>query len=527
MLTLCNRSAALFALLGVLLSACSGASSDKAADTTAEPAATTTTTTTPEITSLGTDFYLTLPDHICASDPASCRNTSVNNKLIIAAAADTSGEVTFNGVVTPYSVSAGQATSIPLAVSAVLTANETVENKGIHVTALLPVSVHVVSENSTSADGYLALPTAALGTHYLVMSYGSSKYYGSEFALVASEDATTVTITPTAAGASIAANATFSITLNRGQTYQFQNPASADLSGTLVTGDKPFAMISGHRCADVPSGTGYCDYLVEQIPATAAWGSTFHTTPFKNRARYLVRILASEDGTTITTSPAGLLNATLNAGQHVDITLSGAAEIVASAPILLAQFMAGYSDDASGMGDPGMVLITPAELGMTDTTFGVHGLSGTSGAFMNVITETAVLADLTLDDIAVNPANFTRIGSSTRSAATLPITAGRHKLRGSAPYSAMVYDYGIAWNAVSYTYPVATKIALVVTTTIPAPGPGPAPAPTPPSTGTPPSCNDDDDDHHHHHGHHHHHRGHHHGHGYGYHHGHDDDDNCP
>lgn len=506
MCTLFIRVVAL-ALLGMLFAGCSGTPTDKTANSTV------TTTTTPEITSLGTDFYLTLPDHICASNPASCRNASVNNKLIIAAAAATSGEVTFNGITTPFSVSAGQTTSIALNASAVLTTNETIENKGIHVTALLPVSVHVISENPTSADGYLALPTAALGTHYLVMSYASSRYTGSEFALVASEDATTVTVTPTAAGASIAANATFSITLNKGQTYQFQNPGNADLSGTLVTGDKPFAMFSGHRCADVPSGTGYCDYLVEQLPDTTAWGKNFHTIPFKNRARYLLRILASEDGTTITTSPAGLVSATLNAGQYADITLSGAAEIVASAPVLVAQFMAGYEDDASRLGDPGMVLITPAELGMTDTTFGVHGLNGTTGAFMNVITETAALPDLMLDNIAINPANFTQIGNSSWSAATLPVAAGPHKLSGSAPYSAMVYDYGIAWNAVSYTYPVSTKIALAVTTT--------TSTPTTPST----TCEDDDHHGHHSHGHHHHHNGHHHGHGHHY--GHHHEDDCP
>jgi len=101
-------------------------------------------------------------DNLCSSTPASCYNAPVSNKLIVAAANATTGEVTFNGVITPFTVAAGSQTVITLNPSVVLTANETVETKGIHVTALSPVSVHAITEHASSADGYLALPTAAL-----------------------------------------------------------------------------------------------------------------------------------------------------------------------------------------------------------------------------------------------------------------------------------------------------------------------------------------------------------------------------
>jgi len=448
-------------LASLILSACGGGG------VSTIPATGLAVVPAPAITSTGTEYYLTLPDHLCVSSPAQCNNNPVTNKLIIAAAAATSGEVTFNGVIKPFSVAAGAEIQLTLDPAVVLTSNESVEAKGIHVTALAPISVHVVSENATSADGYLALPTAGLGTNYYVMSYASTRYAGSEFAVVATQNSTTVTITPSAAGSSKPAGTTFTILLNAGETYQFQNPANADMTGTNLSSDKPVAVFSGHRCADVPSGVGYCDYLVEQLADVSLWGKTFHTSPFSGRSRYTVRVISSQDGTTFTTIPAGLIGGTLNAGLHKDVVLSGDAEIVSSNPVLVAQFMHGYADDASAKGDPSMVLVTPAEMGMTDATFGVYGLARTPGtnpsAYMNVVTETAALATLKLDNTAVDTGLFTPLGgTSIYSVGTIPVTSGVHSLSGTLPYSALVYDYGISRSAVSYAYPVATALSFPV-----------------------------------------------------------------
>ncbi len=461
------QSALFFA--SVTLTACGGGGHTSAPYSAPAPV--------PAITSMGTDFYLTFPDHLCISDPASCNNSPVTNKLIVAAATATTGEVTFNGVITPFSVAAGAETGITLDPAVVLTANETVESKGIHVTAQSPVSVHVVSENATSADGYLALPTPGLGTRYYVMSYSSVRYGGSEFAVVATQNNTTVSITPSAAGATKLAGTTFTVLLNTGETYQLANPANADMTGSLVTSDKPVAVFSGHRCADVPSGVGYCDYLVEQIPDVSIWGKTFHTSPFSGRARYTVRVIASRDGTTFATIPAGLISGTLNAGLHKDVVLSGDAEFVSSNPVLVAQFMHGYADDASAKGDPSMVLVTPADMGITDATFGVHGLARIPGtnpsAYMNIVTETAALATLKLDNAAVDPGLFTPLGgTSVYSAGTIPVAPGAHSLSGTIPFSALVYDYGISWSAVSYAYPVAAKLSLPAAVPPPVVNPG-------------------------------------------------------
>ena len=349
--------------------------------------------------------------------------------------------------------------------TAVLATNEAIGDFGIHVTSQAPVSVHVVSETPYSADGYLALPTAGLGTSYYVMSFASTSQTGSEFAVVATQDTTTVTITPKATGAINPAGVAFTVVLNSGETYQFANNAHADTTGSYVSADKPVAVFSGHRFANVPSGMPWGDYLVEQLPDVSIWGKTHHTSPFSGRSSYTVRILASQDNTTVTSTPAGPIGP-LNAGDFADVTLTGVGEFVSNNPVLVAQFMLGY--DAENVfvkkGDPSMVIVTPAEQAMSDSTFWVHGLVGTTGAYMNIVTETAALANLKLDNVAVGDVTGALItdvgGGSIYSSVVIPgVTPGVHNLNGSAPYSALAYDFGIAGNAVSYAYPVAAKLS--------------------------------------------------------------------
>jgi len=69
--------------------------------------------------------------------------------------------------------------------------------------------------------------------------------------------------------------------MNRMQTFQFEN--LLDLTGSKVTSSKPIAFFSGHECADVPVGVGYCDHLVEQFPSTQTWGQLFFTASLKSR----------------------------------------------------------------------------------------------------------------------------------------------------------------------------------------------------------------------------------------------------
>ena len=421
------------------------------------------------ITSQGTDFYLTFPDNLCVSSPVTCNDPDtgesdpVTIKLIAAAVTATSVDVTFNGATTTFSVPAGGQTAIPLDPGVVvLTANDAVEAKGIHVRALAPISLHAISESRGSADGYLALPTSSLGTQYLIMSRADPALPGSEFAIVATQNDTMVTIVPKADGETRPANVPFDVLLNAGDTYQLKNPALGDMAGSTVTATKPIAVFGGHLCALIPSPLRACDYLVEQIPDLTRLGKRFRTVLFSGRTRYSVRIIGTVDNTAITCNPA-VCPATVSSGQIVDLVLTGSQEIVSAQPLLVAQFMHGAEDEVPGLrkGDPSMVMVTPEEQALTEMTFAVHGLVNTIGAFINVVTPTAALGSLTLDGVAVDPGLFSAFGALGFSGGTIPAAPGAHALRGTAPFTALVYDLGDPLQAVSYAYPAATGLSVI------------------------------------------------------------------
>jgi len=411
----------------------------------------------------GTDFYLTYTDHLCVSIPPSCPGTAVSNRVIITGPAAASGEVRFNGTTTPFTITAGGQSVVTLPANAVLTSNETVEAKAIRVTSSRPVSVYAVAEYRYSADGYLAVPTSRLGTRYLVMSrgYPDAALWGSAFAIAATQDGTTVTITPAAAGATKPAATPYDVALNAGQTYQLTNPATGDMTGSIVLSDKPIAVFGGHRCIRIPIDKNACDYLVEQLVDTTRAGTKFRIVPFSGRTRYTVRVMATAGSTTLTCNPvpAGGCAATIaQAGGFVDMVATSGMEILASEPVIVAQLMHGYDDQADNLGDPSMVLVTPEEHAVADASFAVHGLAANGGTYINVVIPTAAVNSVRLDGAAVDPALFSAMGSYGFSGAAIAVTPGPHRLRASAPFTAMVYGYGA--DPVSYAYPAASSLAV-------------------------------------------------------------------
>ena len=135
-----------------------------------------------------------------------------------------------------YTVTAHKITSINIPSSAFLSLQGTFK-KGIHITAVQPVAVyaHIFAQNSSGAT--LLLPVNTLGKDYYTINYKQQSNEGgsySEFMVIATEDNTTVNITPTAAlldGKQ--AGSTFQINLNKGEVYQGQ--AATDLTGTRIT----------------------------------------------------------------------------------------------------------------------------------------------------------------------------------------------------------------------------------------------------------------------------------------------------
>ena len=65
------------------------------------------------------------------------------------------------------------------------------------MTSLAEVTVYGLNRITATTDAYLGLPTDILGTEYITLGYTNTNVVnGSLFGVVATQDATTVTITP-------------------------------------------------------------------------------------------------------------------------------------------------------------------------------------------------------------------------------------------------------------------------------------------------------------------------------------------
>ena len=117
-----------------------------------------------------------------------------------------------------------------------------------------------------------------------MLTYTGLAGAGSQLGVVATANATTVTITPSVTTGGRTVGVPYNVSLNQGQAYQLRNDvAGTDLSGTIITSDKPIAVFGGNECANIPTAVAFCDHIVEEIPPTNTWGKSFGTMPLATR----------------------------------------------------------------------------------------------------------------------------------------------------------------------------------------------------------------------------------------------------
>ncbi|MGP8233861.1 MAG: IgGFc-binding protein, partial [Limisphaerales bacterium] len=241
--------------------------------------------------SAGTDFWFAFE----ALHPD--LNSSYQLSLYVSSQTTNTATVTFPGLgfSTNFSLRPGAMTNIAIPNGAIISDWGDVITDGIHVVAAQPVSVYGLYYLATASAAFTAYPTPKLGTNYCLMSrpslmpYPPYEYCFSQFAVLATENGTTVSIVPSAT-ASLAAPYT-NINLDQGYLYQING---VDVTGTLITSDKPIAVFAGADDAYVPTGiTEAGNPLVqEQLPVTA-WGNEVLALSFGRPGGDFYRVLAA------------------------------------------------------------------------------------------------------------------------------------------------------------------------------------------------------------------------------------------
>lgn len=368
-------------------------------------------------------------------------------------------EIPNQGWSAPFTVNPNQTTTVtvPNNIAEHFT-SEVVENKGIFVSTQDTVAVFAINFNGFTADATKILPVNSLGIDYRISSYVGLGDYGSEFLVVATEDDTEVEITPS--GATLGGNPAgvpFIVQLDAGESYQVQGAFEEDLTGTTIVGTeasgdcRPFAVFSGVSCANIPVGCTACDHIVEQNFSVDTWGTEFYAVPFSFADSYTFRVLADEDNTTVNIDSDPPI--VLNAGEYIEFNdVPDVRCINSNKGISVTQYMEGVG--CGGAGDPAMLILNDASQKIDNITFSTVDSDVITEHGLNVILSSTDVGTLSLDGVAVSPAEFTPFPDCpSHSYAQIDLTEGSHIL--AAPNGCTGYVYGTG-NAESYAYSVGS-----------------------------------------------------------------------
>jgi hypothetical protein len=317
--------------------------------------------------------------------------------------------------------------------------------------------------------------------------------------IVAAEDGTQVTISPTAAivgGNGVAptgANQPKMYSLNRGQYMQITQ--DAELTGTPILANKPIGVWGGASCLNIDVNDQACDSAHQQLFPVSALGHEYVLAryrdrfPNKNESSVARRAVA---GTTLSYEPSPPMGApfTINKGQVAEFWGPGP-YVVKSQDDKHPFYVSGHMTGASrvdmtltdGRGDPEFVNVLPAAeylasyVFFTDPTYPETNLvvirkKGKAG-FQDVTLDCAGALsgwmpvgtsgnyEYTRKDLVTG--NFAKVGNCDN---------GRHEMKSGAPFGLTVWGWGSAATGgyysqyVSYAYPAGASVIPINTVVV-------------------------------------------------------------
>lgn len=350
----------------------------------------------------GRDFWVAFPQNFTQEPDTPLRLT-----LCIAGPPQTQGVVEIPGLQLTgfprnFIIPPSGALRMALPSAVELAGADSLEDKGVHITASADVAVYGTTRMDFTTDTFLALPTRCLGTEYLVSTYknvfdGIPILNGTQLGLVAVANQTTVTIVPISPVGAHPANQPYVIQLNRGQTYQLRNTSGqpADLTGTRILSNKPIGVFGSHRCANIQSvNQFFCDTIVEELLPVSSWGSTFFIVPLATRKSDTVRVLSSDDNNLVTVvNLNGSQSFNLNRAEFKDLVLELPTRIDCRQPSTVMQFSNSSDADHVIPADPFMAMIQPHSSWLSQYRICTPTATEFEDNYINLIATTQVFLD--------------------------------------------------------------------------------------------------------------------------------------
>ena len=304
---------------------------------------------------IDTDFWFAAPE-VSASEgdsPIVLRfltyNNPVNNITVSLPA---------NGGFTPINITLGanQTGSIdltPFIASIESPAANVVSNNGIRIVSDQNISAYYELNNASNKEIFTLKGSKALGDNFYTpfqTFWDNSATTPASFSsidIVATENNTTVLITPRTNITGNAQDVTFSVVLNQGETYSARDmnvTGASTLAGSIVSSDKPIALtlfsgsLSNSTCSNA---------MGDQITSEVYTGSKYivHKSTSGNDRVY---ILATQNGTSITIDNSGTTTTLINWGETYEVALSDAINYINASKPVYVWHASGYGCELSG-----------------------------------------------------------------------------------------------------------------------------------------------------------------------------------
>lgn len=258
----------------------------------------------------------------------------------------------------------------------------TVLNKGIKITStsLIQAYYEVNPSNNLNPDIYALKGSNALGTSFFLpfQNYLNNAYTQSPsgFDIVATEDNTTIEITPRKPIVGHAQNVTFTITLDAGETWSGRATsvtAAQHPFGTVVNSDKPIAItISDDSLQGTPYG-GCADLFGDQIVPTSIVGTEYIAVKGNLNGPDKVFFIPTEPNTTISVNGNVISTLTTLTSIYVHTLNANSAFYEASAPVY-ALHLTGFGCEVGGALLPPIVCTGSQEVAFIRSTNEFMGL---------------------------------------------------------------------------------------------------------------------------------------------------------
>jgi len=234
-----------------------------------------------------------------------------------------------------------------------------VSNTGLKIVSTSEISAFYELRTGSNKETFSLKGNKALGTNFYTPF---QKFWNnavttpasfSSIDIVATENATTVLITPRTAIVGHAANVTYSITLNIGQTYSARDmnvSAVTSLAGSIVSSNKPIAI----TVFDGSLSNGACsDAIGDQITHAGIIG-TDHIIHKGTGSTDRVYVLATQNGTNVTLYNSTTTSTLINWSETYQIALTENVNYIKTNKPVYVMHVSGYGCDLSAAQVPNL-----------------------------------------------------------------------------------------------------------------------------------------------------------------------------